>query len=260
MAARVPQLGGGLYSASKAAVVALTQQSAVEWGPLGVRVNAIGPGMIRTAMAEAVYADEDLHERRRRMVPLGRIGLPEDIGRVVAFLLSPDAGYVTGQHIVVDGGLSDTLVRYIPSPEHSSALTPPSARSAVQPEQPGGVGRQRGRQVRHLGDGVRPAGVPAGEVGAEDEPVGARHVGSSRSRDSSAVHVGVEPQPAQVVLDAVLLQELGHPGPRHRCGRAANRPATYAAAPPPWETQTSSRGCRSSTPPKTSAATASVSS
>jgi len=116
MAARVPQLGGGIYSASKAAVVALTQQSAVEWGPLGVRVNAVGPGMIRTAMAEAVYADADLHERRRRMVPLGRIGLPEDIGRVVAFLLSPDAGYVTGQHIVVDGGLSDTLVRYIPQP------------------------------------------------------------------------------------------------------------------------------------------------
>lgn len=116
MAARVPQLGGGLYSASKAAVVALTQQSAVEWAPHGVRVNAVGPGMIRTAMAEAVYADPDLHERRRRMVPLGRIGTPEDIGRVVAFLLSADAGYVTGQHIVVDGGLSDTLVRYIPQP------------------------------------------------------------------------------------------------------------------------------------------------
>lgn len=116
MAAEIPQLGGGLYGATKAGVVALTRQAAVEWGPLGVRVNAVGPGMVRTAMAEAVYADPELYERRRRLVPLGRIGAPEDIGRVVAFLLSPDAGYVTGQHIVVDGGLSHTLMSHIPQP------------------------------------------------------------------------------------------------------------------------------------------------
>lgn len=116
MAAQVPQLGGGMYAASKAGVVAFTQQAAVEFGPSGVRVNAVGPGMIRTEMAEAVYADPVLHEKRRALVPMGRIGAPEDIGRVVAFLLSPDAAYVSGQHILVDGGLTHTLMAHFPQP------------------------------------------------------------------------------------------------------------------------------------------------
>jgi 3-oxoacyl-[acyl-carrier protein] reductase len=121
MAADVPQLGGGMYAASKAGLVAYTRQAAVEWGPSGVRVNAIGPGMIRTAMAEAVYADPVLHEKRRRLVPVGRIGRPEDIGRVVAFLLGPDAGYVSGQHLLVDGGLTQTLMAHFPQPSDVGA-------------------------------------------------------------------------------------------------------------------------------------------
>ncbi|GEL22542.1 oxidoreductase [Pseudonocardia sulfidoxydans NBRC 16205] len=116
MAAEVPQLGGGLYAASKAGVVAYTRQAAVEWGPQGVRVNAIGPGMIRTEMAEAVYADPVMYERRRALIPVGRIGAPEDIGRVAAFLLSDDAGYVSGQHILVDGALTQTLMAHFPQP------------------------------------------------------------------------------------------------------------------------------------------------
>ena len=103
-------------------VSAFVAQAAVEWGPLGVRVNAVAPGMVRTAMAEAVYADPELHERRRAMVPVGRIGTPTDIGRAVAFLLSDDASYVSGQTLVVDGGFSRVLIDQLPHPD-----TPPAA-------------------------------------------------------------------------------------------------------------------------------------
>jgi len=116
IAAVTPQMGVGLYTAAKAGVSAFTAQASVEFGPLGVRVNAVAPGMVRTAMAEAVYADPDLHERRRAMVPSGRIGTPEDIGSVVAFLLSPDAAYVNGQTIVVDGGFTNVLIDQLPHP------------------------------------------------------------------------------------------------------------------------------------------------
>ena len=119
IAAVTPQMDVGLYSAAKAGVSAFTAQAAVEWGPDGVRVNAVAPGMVRTAMAEAVYANADLHEARRSMVPLRRIGQPEDIGRAVAFLLSQDAAYVTGQTLVVDGGFTQSLIDHLPHPPTS---------------------------------------------------------------------------------------------------------------------------------------------
>ena len=117
IAAVTPQMDVGLYTATKAGVSAFTQQASVEWGPLGVRVNAVAPGMTRTAMAEAVYADPVLHEKRRAMVPVGRIGTPRDIANVVAFLLSPDASYISGQTLVVDGGFTQTLIGLLPHPE-----------------------------------------------------------------------------------------------------------------------------------------------
>jgi NAD(P)-dependent dehydrogenase (short-subunit alcohol dehydrogenase family) len=67
-------------------------------------------------MAEAVYAVPELHEKRRRMMPLRRIGVPAEIGKVVAFLLSDDASYVSGQVIAVDGGFSQTLITHLPHP------------------------------------------------------------------------------------------------------------------------------------------------
>lgn len=117
IAAVMPQVMGGVYSATKAGVIAFTRQAAAEWGVHGVRVNAIGPGMVRTAMAEVVYADPELYEKRRAMIPLGRIGTPEDMGRVAAFLLSEDAAYVTGQTLMVDGGFTQSLIAQIPQPE-----------------------------------------------------------------------------------------------------------------------------------------------
>lgn len=116
IAAQNPQIGGGFYSMSKAGVSAFTKQAAAEWGPQGVRVNAVAPGLIRTAMAEAVYSVPELHEKRRMMMPLRRIGKPEHIGTVVAFLLSDDAAYVSGQVIAVDGGFTQTLIGLLPHP------------------------------------------------------------------------------------------------------------------------------------------------
>ena len=116
IAAENPQPGAGFYSMSKAGVTAFTRHAAQEWGPLGVRVNAVAPGLIRTAMAEAVYAIPDLYEKRRMMMPLRRIGTPVELGKVVAFLLSDDASYVSGQVIAVDGGFSQTLISHLPHP------------------------------------------------------------------------------------------------------------------------------------------------
>jgi NAD(P)-dependent dehydrogenase (short-subunit alcohol dehydrogenase family) len=117
IAATTPQMTTGLYSAAKAGVEAFTAQAAVEWGPLGVRVNAVAPGMVRTAMAEVVYADPALYAARVAMVPLQRIGRPEDIGDAVAFLLSDSASYITGQTLIVDGGFTRTLIDHLPHPK-----------------------------------------------------------------------------------------------------------------------------------------------
>jgi NAD(P)-dependent dehydrogenase (short-subunit alcohol dehydrogenase family) len=116
IAAFTPQMNTGLYSAAKAGIVAFTAQASVEWGPQGVRVNAVAPGMVRTAMAESVYSDPALYAARRDLVPLRRIGRPQDIGAAVAFLLSEDAAYVTGQTLVVDGGFTHTVIDSLPHP------------------------------------------------------------------------------------------------------------------------------------------------
>jgi NAD(P)-dependent dehydrogenase (short-subunit alcohol dehydrogenase family) len=101
--------GGAPYSASKAAVVNLAQTAAAALAGTGVRINAICPGLVRTAMTEGLFA---LAEQRGtqgqigQLNPLGRPGDAEEIARVVAFLLSDDASYVNGQALSIDGGLS----------------------------------------------------------------------------------------------------------------------------------------------------------
>ena len=107
--------GTGAYTSSKAAVVGLTKQAAVEWGPQGVRVNAVAPGMISGTNMSAAETDE-LRARRGGVLPLRRTGHPEDVADVVLFLLSDLARYVTGQVLHVDGGWSVSLLTFTPRP------------------------------------------------------------------------------------------------------------------------------------------------
>jgi len=101
-----PAAGEAPYSAAKAGVAAITASAALEYGP-HIRVNAVSPGMVLTALTEPLLQFLP-HERDRfnRSTPLGRIGTPEDVADVVVFLCSPLARFITGQNIVVDGGLT----------------------------------------------------------------------------------------------------------------------------------------------------------
>jgi NAD(P)-dependent dehydrogenase (short-subunit alcohol dehydrogenase family) len=92
------------YAAAKAGVIGFTRALAVEVAGSGVTVNAIAPGLIRTATLDKVPAD--IIERARGEIPVGRLGEPEEIAHAVEFLTSPEAGYVTGQTLGVNGGRS----------------------------------------------------------------------------------------------------------------------------------------------------------
>lgn len=97
--------GVSAYSASKAGLEAYTRALACELGPRQIRVNAVAPGVIRAPMAELLLQGGRGEERLVRQIPLGRLGEPDDIARVTAFLLSEDAAYVHGTVVTVDGGL-----------------------------------------------------------------------------------------------------------------------------------------------------------
>jgi len=105
----------GAYSASKAGLVALTRQTALEWGPRGVRCNAVGPGLIATEGA-GIYHDAEVRRARADAVPLRRLGSPSDISEVVAFFASDASAYVSGQVLYVDGGFSSSLMSTLPRP------------------------------------------------------------------------------------------------------------------------------------------------
>ncbi|UXA05384.1 SDR family oxidoreductase [Mycobacterium sp. SMC-2] len=90
------------YTASKGAVVSLTKSLAIEWGPLGIRVNSVAPGLIATPITSDMPI-KYLKEYASR-TPLGRIGTPEDVAKAIRFLLSDESSYVTGQTLVVNGG------------------------------------------------------------------------------------------------------------------------------------------------------------
>ena len=94
----------GLYGLTKAALAQLARNLAVEWGPAGVRVNVVSPGLIRTPLAEQLMADEAFMVRRIQATPLRRAGEPEEVAGVVAMLASPAGAFVTGHNLVVDGG------------------------------------------------------------------------------------------------------------------------------------------------------------
>jgi NAD(P)-dependent dehydrogenase (short-subunit alcohol dehydrogenase family) len=97
-----PNLSG--YSASKAALVMLIKQMAYEWGPDGIRANAVSPGQTRSRSTEAAWADGG-DEARARAIPLRRVGEAQDIANAVAFLVGQESGFITGENLVVDGGV-----------------------------------------------------------------------------------------------------------------------------------------------------------
>lgn len=99
-----PQAGGLLYSFTKAGLIMLTRSWAREFGPKNVRVNAIAPGLIKTAFSAYYWEDESRQSELVGEQPLPRIGLPEDIGPAAAFLSSDLASFITGQVLVIDGG------------------------------------------------------------------------------------------------------------------------------------------------------------
>jgi NAD(P)-dependent dehydrogenase (short-subunit alcohol dehydrogenase family) len=96
----------GAYNVSKAADFQLARNLAVELGQHNVRVNCIAPGLIQTEFARALWENPDLLKRTTRVTPLGRIGQPEEIAGAAVFLASPAGAYMTGQAMVIDGGVT----------------------------------------------------------------------------------------------------------------------------------------------------------
>jgi NAD(P)-dependent dehydrogenase (short-subunit alcohol dehydrogenase family) len=99
-----PQPGGLLYSFTKAGLIMLTRGWAREFGPHGVRVNAIAPGLIQTDFSEYFWKDEAYRARLEATQPIPRVGLPDEIGHAALYLASDEASFVTGQVFVIDGG------------------------------------------------------------------------------------------------------------------------------------------------------------
>lgn len=94
----------GVYSISKAGLNMMTKVLAKEWGPDGIRVNAVCPGLIRTTFSEAIWQDEEKRSRYEQRSPLGRIADPDEVAGMIAFLASDAASYCTGGIYTVDGG------------------------------------------------------------------------------------------------------------------------------------------------------------
>ena len=99
-----PGFGLGLYSATKAALITLTQNQAKEWGRYGVRANVICPGLIQTKFSQGLWADENLVARFTKQLPLGRIAQPDEMAGLVMLLASDAGSYITGGVYVADGG------------------------------------------------------------------------------------------------------------------------------------------------------------
>ncbi|NML31123.1 SDR family NAD(P)-dependent oxidoreductase [Paraburkholderia antibiotica] len=124
VAAHHPQTYSGAYSAGKAGVLLLSKQIAAEWGARGIRSNAVCPGMIRTPLSAAFYEHGDIERRRSAMTASRRIGEPNDIADVVAFLASERAAYVNGTEITVDGGFESMLMDLVPRPGFEASQAP----------------------------------------------------------------------------------------------------------------------------------------
>ncbi|MEC7121820.1 MAG: SDR family NAD(P)-dependent oxidoreductase [Pseudomonadota bacterium] len=92
------------YATSKHAVVGMTKALAMDLAPFQIRVNAVGPGVIRTPLTERYFQDPGMHARVNNIHALGRVGVPNEIGKAVLYLASDEASFCTGTHLVIDGG------------------------------------------------------------------------------------------------------------------------------------------------------------
>jgi len=104
IAGKVGFRNASAYCASKAGIVNLTKELALELAPKNINVNAIAPGIIKTKMTEDMLEDENQKKALMQSIPLNRAGGPEEIGKAAAFLASNDADYITGHTLVIDGG------------------------------------------------------------------------------------------------------------------------------------------------------------
>lgn len=111
MSATAPTPNLGAYSPSKAALVMLIRQMALEWGPSGIRCNCISPGPTLTGMTQGVYSDPETRSRRESAIPLRRLGMPEDMANAIVFLCRPEASFITGVDLPVDGGMLTILMQ-----------------------------------------------------------------------------------------------------------------------------------------------------
>lgn len=116
IAVELPQPNGLDYSACKAAIQALSRQIAVEWGDRGIRSNVVNPGPVVTPMTARLNADPDVLARRAAMTAIKRLGTPQDIANIVAFLCSPRSAYVTGADLMATGGLHVMMMKHMPQP------------------------------------------------------------------------------------------------------------------------------------------------
>jgi NAD(P)-dependent dehydrogenase (short-subunit alcohol dehydrogenase family) len=113
ISAQIPEPYLGAYTPSKAGLLGLTSILALEWAKYGIRVVGISPGPIRTPMHEREYSEEKLREARHKAVPLGRPGEPEEIASLAEFLVSDEAGFITGQTVIADGGSAISMFHTI---------------------------------------------------------------------------------------------------------------------------------------------------
>ena len=109
-----PAPNSGAYPASKSGLAKLTELMAVEWGPLGLRINAVAPGFIDAGLSAPFFANQTVRSLREKAVPSRRLGRSEDIADAVIFLASDAASYINGHELIVDGGASRALLALLP--------------------------------------------------------------------------------------------------------------------------------------------------
>jgi NAD(P)-dependent dehydrogenase (short-subunit alcohol dehydrogenase family) len=127
LSATFPQPYSGAYSVSKAGLAMLSDLLALEMGEHGIRSNTVSPGLVRTPLSASLFKDPEIVRRRQNMIPIRRFAEPQDIADVVLFLASDRAGYVTGQNLVVDGGIGRALMGLIPRPGFEKTNSNPAA-------------------------------------------------------------------------------------------------------------------------------------